>query len=41
MALFSLKKIAALARNRQAYLRGISLYNAGRVQNMRREQNRY
>lgn len=41
MALFSLKKIAALSRNHQAYLRGISLYNAGKVQNLRREQNRY
>lgn len=31
MPLFPLKKIAALATNRQTYLRGISLYNAGRV----------
>ncbi len=31
MAVYSLKKIAALAQNRQAYLRGISLYNAGKV----------
>lgn len=33
MALFSLKKIAALATSRQSYLRGIALYNAGRVKN--------
>ena len=39
MALFSLKKIAALAQNRQAYLRGIALYNAGRVARIDREQN--
>ena len=38
MALFSLKKIAALAQNRQAYLRGIALYNAGRVVRIDREQ---
>ncbi len=31
MPMFSLKKVAALAKNRQAYLRGVSLYNAGRV----------
>ncbi len=31
MALFSLKKIAALAAGKQAYLRGIALYNAGAV----------
>lgn len=31
MALFSLKKIAALAANKQAYLRGVALYNAGAV----------
>lgn len=36
MALFSLKKIGALAQNRQAYLRGISLYNAGRVRALTR-----
>ena len=31
MALFSLKKIALAARDRGAYLKGIQLYNAGRV----------
>lgn len=36
MALFSLKKIGALAQNKQVYLRGISLYNAGRVKNLTR-----
>lgn len=38
MALFSLKKIGAVAQNRQAYLRGISLYNAGKVQQLTRVQ---
>lgn len=36
MPLFSLKKIAALARHKQAYLRGVSLYNAGKVRDIRR-----
>ncbi len=36
MPLFSLKKIAALARHKQAYLRGVSLYNAGKVRGLRR-----
>ena len=36
MALFSLKKIAALAQHKQAYLRGVSLYNAGKVKDTRR-----
>lgn len=36
MALFSLKKVAALAQHKQAYLRGVSLYNAGRVTDTRR-----
>jgi len=31
VGLFSLKKIAALAANKQAYLRGVALYNAGAV----------
>ena len=31
MALFSLKKIAALAGSKQPYLRGVALYNAGAV----------
>ena len=31
MALFSLKKISEAAAGRQAYLRGISLYNSGKV----------
>ncbi|MBO5798395.1 MAG: SNF2 helicase associated domain-containing protein, partial [Clostridia bacterium] len=31
MALFSLKKIAALAAGKQPYLRGVALYNAGAV----------
>lgn len=31
MALFSLKKIGAAAASRQAYLRGVSLYNSGKV----------
>ncbi len=31
MALFSLKKIAALAGGKQPYLRGVALYNAGAV----------
>lgn len=31
MSLFSLKKIAALAGGKQAYLRGVALYNAGAV----------
>lgn len=38
MALFSLKKIGALAQSRQAYLRGISLYNAGKVHALTRVQ---
>ncbi len=32
VALFPLKKISALAQNKQVYLRGVSLYNAGKVQ---------
>lgn len=32
MAVFTLKKIAQLAANHQTYLRGVSCYNAGRVQ---------
>lgn len=36
MALFSLKKISALAQNKQVYLRGISLYNAGRIKDLSR-----
>lgn len=36
MALYTLKKIASLAQNRQAYLRGISLYNAGKVRALTR-----
>ena len=31
MALYSLKKISLLAESRQAYLRGVSGYNAGWV----------
>lgn len=36
MALFSLKKIGALAQNKQIYLRGVSLYNAGRIKDLSR-----
>lgn len=36
MPLFSLKKVATIARHKQAYLRGVSLYNAKRVQDLRR-----
>ncbi len=35
MALFSLKKIAALAANKQVYLRGVALYNVGAVKDLR------
>ena len=31
MALFSLKRIAGEAENRQTYLRGVACYNAGKV----------
>lgn len=41
MALFSLKKIAAIAQNRQAYLRGVALYNAGRITRFDSAQNEY
>ena len=34
MALFSLKKISLLAESRQAYLRGVSGYNAGWVRSV-------
>jgi len=34
MALFSLKKIAALAAGKQVYLRGVALYNAGAVSHL-------
>ncbi len=34
MALFSLKKIASLAQHKQAYLRGVSLYNAAKVKDI-------
>ncbi len=34
--LFSLKKIGAIAQTRQAYLRGVSLYNAGKVKDLTR-----
>lgn len=31
MSLFSLKRIAGEAQNRQTYLRGVACYNAGKV----------
>ncbi|MCL2487146.1 MAG: DEAD/DEAH box helicase [Oscillospiraceae bacterium] len=40
MAFFTLKKIAALAGSQQIYLRGVSLYNAGKVRHVARQPNR-
>ena len=36
MHMFNLQKIAALATNRQVYLRGVSCYNAGLVRDTER-----
>ena len=41
MALYSLKKISLLAESRQAYLRGVSGYNAGWVRSFTDEADPY
>lgn len=41
MALFPLKRIAQVAENRQTYLRGIQLYNAGRTKDLTASANAF